>query len=165
MQGNLQETLKSREQETSRAFSVKSQRGFKVKPQSCKLSQNGKKDRNALSSHTVTAGQRVVWHLPAGSTKRHFLKWTLLGCQWDASTSGSAFRLGIVERKIILRQAGQTSWRGWGRGQYSGEGSVFWGTTQWPTLFLFSGRSWDVDFIKDKIWPKVAMNYLLISMP
>lgn len=31
----------------------------------------------------------------------------LLGCQGDASTSGGAFRLGMVERKINPKQAGQ----------------------------------------------------------
>lgn len=43
MQDNLEETLQSREQETSRAFSIRSKRGLKAKTRSCKLLQKGRK--------------------------------------------------------------------------------------------------------------------------
>lgn len=128
LQGNLEETLTSREQETSRTFSVRSQRGFKVKPRSCKLLQNGKKDTNALNCHTVIAGQMVVWHLPARSTE-----WSLseMGLSWSVSGMPAPQEVpsGIVERKIVLRQAGQTSWRGWKRGgvRNNGESICFLG--------------------------------------
>lgn len=97
LQGNLEEIL------TSRAFSVRSQRGFKVKPLSCKLLQNGKKDTNALNSHTVTAGQMVVWHLPPQSTK-----WSLseMGLSWSVSGMPAPQEVpsGIVERNRTGRQ-------------------------------------------------------------
>lgn len=75
----------------------------------------------------VTAGQRAGWHLPARSTRCDYLKWDS-GSQWAGSTSGKAFRLGIVEREIILKQAGEA---GEEEGSVTMEtGSIFWGSTQ-----------------------------------
>lgn len=83
MQDNLEETLQSRGQETSRTFGIRSKRGLKVKPRSCKLLQKGRKDHKYLQQLHGDSNTNVVWHLPPQSTKLSLsevrLSWTVSG--------------------------------------------------------------------------------------
>lgn len=52
-----------------------------------------------------------------------------MGLPWAVSGMPAPQEVGIMERKVTLKQAGQTSWRGWERGGVSntGEGIDFLG--------------------------------------